>query len=92
MAGMSKSAVVTARLDADTLAKVDHIAAWHGRSRAWFIADAVRKAAEQEAEFIAFVQEGIDAADGGGLVPHQEVMDRFRTRFVDRNDSALAAE
>jgi predicted transcriptional regulator len=67
---MSKSAVVTARLDPETLALVDRISAAHGRSRSWFAAEAIRKAAEDEARFLAFVQEGIDAADRGDVVPH----------------------
>lgn len=71
---MSKTAVITARLDAETLALVDKVASAQGRSRSWFAAQAIRKVAESEAEFLAFVQEGIDAADRGQLVPHEAVM------------------
>ncbi len=71
---MSKTSVVTARLDAETLALVDKVAKAKGRSRAWFAADAIRRVAEHEAEFLAFVQVGIDAADRGELVPHEQVM------------------
>jgi predicted transcriptional regulator len=71
---MTKSAVISARVDAETLALVDRVTKASGRSRAWFAAQAIRKAAEQEAEFQAFVQVGIDAADRGELVPHEEVM------------------
>ncbi|MFS0738434.1 ribbon-helix-helix protein, CopG family [Sphingomonas sp. 1P06PA] len=71
---MSKSAVITARLDAETLAKVDRIAEAQGRSRSWFVAQAVREVAEREADFIAFVQVGIDEADRGALIAHDVVM------------------
>jgi len=71
---MSKSAVITARLDPETLALVDRIAASHGRSRAWFAAQAIERVAKEEAEFLAFVQEGINAADRGELIPHEVVM------------------
>jgi len=71
---MSKSAVITARLDEETLAKVDRVASAQGRSRSRFAAQAIREAAEREAEFLAFVQEGIDAADRGELIPHEEVV------------------
>lgn len=77
---MSKSAVITARLDAETLALVDKVASAQGRSRSWFAAQAIRKVAESEAEFLAFVQEGIDAADRGELIPHEEVFRRIRER------------
>jgi predicted transcriptional regulator len=71
---MSKTAVITARLDAETLALVDKVAKAQGRSRSWFAAEAIRRIAESEADFLAFVQEGIDAADRGELTPHDEVM------------------
>lgn len=71
---MSKSAVITARVDPETLALIDKLVAAQGRSRAWFVAKAVQRAAEAEADFLAFVQEGIDAADRGELIPHEEVL------------------
>lgn len=71
---MSKSAVITARIDPETLALIDKVVASQGRSRSWFAARAIQRAAEYEADFLAFVQEGIDAADRGELVPHEEAM------------------
>lgn len=71
---MSKSAVITARVDPETLALIDKVVASQGRSRSWFVANAVQRAAEYEADFLAFVQEGIDAADLGDLIPHEEVV------------------
>lgn len=71
---MSKTAVVTARLDSETLALVDKVALARGRSRAWFVARAVENAARQEAEFLAFIQEGIDDIEAGRFVEHQVVM------------------
>lgn len=81
---MSKTQVITARLDADTLALVDRLAKAQGRSRSWFAARAIEKAAQSEADFLAFVQEGIDAADRGELVPHAEVMRHIRERMTER--------
>lgn len=77
---MSKSAVITARVDPETLALVDRVSKAHGRSRAWVAAEAIRKFAQQEAEFLAFVQEGIDAADRGELSPQDEVFERLQAR------------
>ncbi len=68
------SSVITARLDAETLALVDRVAKAQGRSRSWFAAQAIKRAAEAEAEYQAFVQVGIDSADRRELVPHEEVM------------------
>jgi predicted transcriptional regulator len=82
---MSKSSVITARIDAETSALVDKIAAAQGRSRSWFAAQAVRRMAEEEAAFLAFVQEGIDAADRGELIPHEEVFAHLRARRARRS-------
>ncbi len=70
---MASSTVITARLDPETMALVDQVAKAQGRSRAWFAARAIKQAAEAEAEYRAFVQVGIDAADRGELVPHEDV-------------------
>lgn len=67
------SSVITARLDPETLALVDQVSKAQGRSRSWFAAKAIKRAAEAEAEYQAFVQEGIDAIDRGDWVPHEEV-------------------
>jgi predicted transcriptional regulator len=82
---MSKSAVITARVDEETLALVDKVAKASGRSRAWIAAQAIREVAEREAEYLAFVQEGIDAADRGDLIPHDEVFRRLMARREARD-------
>lgn len=71
---MSKSAVITARIDPAIAALVDKVAAAHGRSRSWFAAKAIARAAEQEATFAALVQEAIDELDRGEGVPHAVAM------------------
>jgi predicted transcriptional regulator len=82
---MSKSAVITTRVDEETLALIDRVAQASGRSRAWFAAQAIREIAEREADFLAFVQEGIDAADRGELIPHDDLMTRFHARRQSRS-------
>src|ERR1700759_404884 len=71
---MGKTAVITTRVDAETAALVDQVARASGKSRARFAAEAIRRAAKEEAEFLAFVQEGIDDLDAGRTVPHEQVM------------------
>ena len=68
------SSVITTRLDPETLALVDRVSKAQGRSRSWFAAQAIKRAAEAEAEYQAFVQVGVDSADRGDLIPHEEVM------------------
>jgi len=81
-----KSAVITARLDPDTLALVDRLAEAQGRTRASFAAEAIRRVAESEADFMAFVQVGIDAADRGDMIPHEEVMAQLEARMEKHRD------
>ncbi len=82
---MSKTAIVTTRLDEETLALVDKLAAAQGRSRAWFAAEAIKQVAENEAEFLAFVQAGIDSADRGDLTPQDDVFANLRRRRQQRS-------
>jgi predicted transcriptional regulator len=70
---MTKQTVISARLDNETVALVDEIVAAQGRSRAWFVSQAVREHARREAEFLAFAQEGLDAAAAGDWVSHDEM-------------------
>jgi predicted transcriptional regulator len=68
------SNVITTRVSDDTLALVDRVAKAQGRSRAWFVSQAVQRAAESEADFMAFVQVGLDDLDAGRTVPHEEIV------------------
>jgi predicted transcriptional regulator len=74
MRDMSKTQVITARVDTETLVLVDKVAKSQGRSRAWFIAKAVQRAAETEADFMAFLQVGLDDIEAGRMVPHEDVV------------------
>ena len=85
---MGKSAVITARIDEETLKLVDRVSRAHGRSRASFAAQAIRQIAEKEAELLAFVQEGIDAADRGELIPQEEIERWFEQRAAARPGSS----
>ncbi|MCA1197575.1 ribbon-helix-helix protein, CopG family [Sphingomonas sp. R647] len=69
-----KTAVVTARLDPETLAGLDKLAEYHERSRAWLVAKAVKKYVKEETEFFAFLQEGEDAIASGEFLTHEELM------------------
>lgn len=71
---MSKPVVISARIDETTAALLDKVAAAQGRSRAWLVAAAVKRMAEEETAYLAYVQEGFDAIERGDFVPHEDVM------------------
>jgi predicted transcriptional regulator len=77
---MSKTSVITARVDAETLSLVDKVAKAQGRSRSWFAARAIAAEAEREAEFLAFAQQGLDDLDAGRSITHDELVRRIEAR------------
>ena len=83
----AQTSVVTARLDAETLAGLEKLAAYHDRSRAWLIAKAVKRYVKEEAEFFAFLQEGEDDFARGDYITHDELVARLRNR-IDQQDEA----
>ncbi len=89
---MSKQVVISARIDADTAALLDKVAASRRRSRAWLVADAVKRMAEEEAEYLDFIQVGLDDLAAGRVSSHQEVMDWLHERYADAIERAKAAE
>lgn len=79
---MSKEPI-TAAVGADTLALVDKVAGLRGQSREEFAAEAIQRVAEHEADFADFIQAGIDSADRGELIPHEEVMSELRAMIEE---------
>lgn len=71
---MNKPASITAPIDADTLAIVEQLARAQGRSVEQYAAEAIQRVAESDADFRAFVQVGIDAADRGEFISHEDMM------------------
>lgn len=77
---MRKSVVITSRVDTELSEELDALAARMSRSRAWVIQQAIARYVEEETAFRAFVQVGIDAADGGDLISQEEMEAWFEGR------------
>jgi predicted transcriptional regulator len=88
---MSKHSVISARIDAETLALVDKIAAAQGRSRAWFVNKAVVDYVEQESAMLAFLQEGDDAITNGDYYTQEEMELWLAERQANRAEQGRAA-
>lgn len=78
---MTKSAVITTRVSAETLALIDKVARAHGRTRARIIAQAVERYAQQESEFLDYVKEGEDAIYAGQSYSQEQVESWFASRM-----------
>ncbi len=77
---MSKTAVITTRVSAETAELLDKLAARLGRSRAWVVEQAIKRYVEEELEYLAFIQVGIDSADRGELVSQEDMEAWFENR------------
>lgn len=78
---MSKSAVVTARLDPETLKSLDELAVSRERTRAWLVEKAVKRFVEEENDFAAFIKAGEDAIDNGDYLTQEEMEAWFEDRY-----------
>ena len=81
---MTEHSVISARIDTDLLAKLDRIAKFNDRSRAWVINRLLDNAATRELEFVEFVQEGLDDIAAGRVIPHEQVMAEIEARIAGR--------
>ncbi len=77
---MSKTVVITTRVTEEVAEQLDKLATRLGRSRAWVVEQAIKRYLEEELEYLAFIQEGIDAADRGELISQDEMEAWFESR------------
>jgi predicted transcriptional regulator len=77
---MPKTAVITARLDTDLVARLEQLSGTLDRSKAWIVAKAVQRYVDEELEFRAFVQQGMDEADRGELISQEDMELWFESR------------
>ena len=71
---MSKTAVVTTRLDSDTLNALDMLATVQDRTRAALIERAVKRFVEEETAFRSFLNDGKAAIDRGEFIAHDDLV------------------
>jgi predicted transcriptional regulator len=83
---MSKTTVVTTRLDEPTTEALDALAERLDRSRAWIVAKAVATYVKEKTEFLDFIKEGEDALDRGEFYT-QEQMEEW-VQSIRRADAA----
>lgn len=81
---MNAPASITAPLDSATLAMVEELARARGITGEEFAADAIRKVAEHDADWRAFVQEGIDSAERDGWIGQHEMEAWYEERVAAR--------
>ena len=70
---MTKTAVITARIDTETLDALDVLAVTRERTRAWLVAKAIERFVREESELHAFLKAGEDAIDRGDYLTQDEM-------------------
>ena len=88
---MSNSQVLTTRVSKDIADQLDAVAARLDRPRAWVIKRALENYLQKQEEMAAFIQEGIDSADRGELIPHEQVVEWMEAKIAERSHQ-IAAE
>ena len=71
---MAKTATVRIRLEEQLSDQVDAIAEAMDRPKSWVIEQAVRDFVAVQAWQLAAIDAGIEQADGGQLIPHEDVV------------------
>jgi len=68
---------ITARLDSDTQARLEKLAAATSRSRSWLVAEAVKQYVAEQSWQVEAIEEGIREADAGNFASDDEVKEAF---------------
>ena len=78
---MSNEKTISFRAVAETIDKLDSLAAAQDRSRSYLINDAINNYIELHAYQDALVRKGIEEMRRGRIVSHDEVVKRLRKRL-----------
>ena len=81
---MNVPVLITTSLDPATMAMVEDLARARGITGEQFAADAIREAAERDADWQAFVQAGIDSGERDGWISQDEMESWFEERVAAR--------
>ncbi len=78
---MTTESAFTIRIAQDKQKKLDQLAKSMDRSRNWVVNQAIEQYLDLQAWQIEAIQKGIEAADKGNLIPHDQVMSCIEAKF-----------
>ena len=76
--------VTSIRVDERKLKRLDRLARSIDRPRSWVLGQAIDQYIEHQDWFTREVERGIEQADRGEIIPHDEVMSEVRERLRKR--------
>jgi predicted transcriptional regulator len=78
--------VFTVRISPEKQRQLDALAQVLDRSRNWVVSDAIDQYLDVQAWQMAHIQHGVEEADRGDLVPHDEVLAEARAKLRQARD------
>ena len=78
--------IFTVRIPPEKQRQLDALAQVLDRSRNWVVSDAIDQYLDVQAWQIAQIQHGVEEADQGELVPHEEVIAEARAKIRKARD------
>lgn len=75
---------ITVRVSDDAARELDALAQAMDRTRSWVVKDALARYLEDERLWLEKVKRGIEAADRGELIPHEQAMKELRRKILER--------
>ena len=78
--------VFTVRIPPEKQRQLDALAEVLDRSRNWVVSDAIDQYLDAQAWQIAQIRHGIEEADRGELIPHEEVSTEARAKIRQARD------
>lgn len=86
-----KEITISARVPGDLGQQIDQLAAAINRNRSWVVEQALRAYLAREMQFLAAIEEGIEAYQAGDVVDHADVAALF-SASVDASTEATAPD
>jgi len=84
---MPKTAVITARIDAELSDRLEALAKDYDRPRGWIVARAVERYVAEESQLLAMIREGEADIEAGHTLTQEEVEAMFAVKR-DQRDAA----
>ena len=79
---MTTESAFTIRISEDKQKQLDRLAKSMDRSRNWVVNQAIEQYLDLQAWQVEAIQKGIEAADRGELIPHDQVMSQIEAKFA----------
>jgi predicted transcriptional regulator len=83
-----KEITISARVPGELGQQVDQLAAATNRNRSWVLEQALRAYLAREMQFLAAIEEGIEAYQAGEVVDHADVAALFSASTEVSNESS----